>query len=225
MRLPLEGPLTAKWCLRRRLRTREGQQRSATTAKVTPATATTTGTGALRLSPSASVAGGFVGVTSTSTAGGSGAAKTLVMVFNEDAEVVIPAPVGDLERVAPGQRGQVRRQVVLLRRWRSSDEHGDDPDVASLEGGGHLDPDKIVRVVESAPSAVVCGRDPIGPDYGDQNPAGADGGLDVLDEVDAGLHGVDVHKDPLRAELPLEALVDSPRIRRGGATAVADEDV
>jgi hypothetical protein len=100
--------------------------------------------------------------------------------------VVLPAPVGDLERLTPREWHEVLRQLSLPRRGSVGHEHRDDPDLGPRERGRHLDADEVVRIVQPAPSRVVHRGNPVGADDDDQDAAGADGVLDVIDEVDAG---------------------------------------
>ena len=79
------------------------------------------------------------------------------------------------------------------------DEHRDNTHVRLPQPRLDLDPDEVLRVVKSAPALGVLGGCPAGADDRDQEPAGGDRLVDLLDEVDPRLH-VEVHEHLLLTE-------------------------
>jgi hypothetical protein len=86
-------------------------------------------------------------------------------------------------------------------------------------------PDEVVRVVQAALPARVLRRHPAATDDGEEDVGRRHRRLDPLDEVDSRLDCVDVHEDPVLAEVLLELVVDAARIAGGFLAPIADEDL
>jgi hypothetical protein len=74
--------------------------------------------------------------------------------LRQTVDVVFPAFIDELARVAPAQRRQLGRQLVLLRPLRAVDEDGDDLNVRPLKRPRDLAAHEVSRLVQPAvPSA------------------------------------------------------------------------
>ena len=126
-------------------------------------------------------------------------------------DVVAPAPVTELERVAPGERPHVGRQVIAVGHPRSRDEHRDHGHVVAAQGGADLEPDEVLGVGDPNPAVLVGDRGPARPHDDDQHVAGRDRIRDPFDEVDPGRE-VDVHEHVGVAELGGHRVVEAPGV-------------
>src|SRR3954447_669397 len=138
-------------------------------------------------------------------------------------DVVVPARVGELARLPPGQRRQVRGKLVLLRHERAVDQHGDDLDVRALERPRDLAAHEVLGIVEAAVAVGVRHRRPALADDRKEHVAAVEQRLDVLVEVHPALHRY-VAEGPARAAALVQGVVQAsgPAARVGAP--VADED-
>jgi hypothetical protein len=131
--------------------------------------------------------------------------------------------VAKLERVAPRKRGEVLGEVGLGRHLGAVDEDGDHRDVA-LQRRGDFDPHIVVRVVEPPLALAVGGGQPVRADDCKQRVALGDLAIELLDEVEPRLDGVDIDEERAAREFAREMIVKPPRDARRVVSPVIDED-
>ena len=106
---------------------------------------------------------------------------------HEAGRVVVEPGVAHLQGVEPRELLEVAGQLLLPGCFRAVDEYGDDAH-AAFERGPDLVPHVVFRVVDPAAAVLVCDRQPLGADKGDQDHARVQSGLDGLREVDTPLN-------------------------------------
>ena len=89
-----------------------------------------------------------------------------------------------------------------------------------------IDPHEILRVVEPPAVARLVGRgDPAFGDQGQEHAALRQLLAEKIDEIDAGRDGVDVHKQLVQVEIPLQPVMQPPGPNLGVGTAIIDDDL
>ena len=143
--------------------------------------------------------------------------------LGEHAEIRFPAGMGQLDRIAECEIGQIGRQLVG--RWHACTLHQHrDHRNAALQRRGDLEPDEILGVVDPPHAIAVAGRQPLAPDQCEQDVALGNLGVDHLPEVDAGLDRDDVHEHRVVAEARPQPLEQTPGMPLGVLAPVTDEN-
>ena len=138
-------------------------------------------------------------------------------------DVVVPAPIGELEGVAPAQRQQRLRQLLARREPGAVDEHGDDLDAVARQRALDLQAHPVVGLVDPPLALAVARVEPAGADDGEHDVALVDEARDVLAEVRAG-RDLDVAEDVLVAVAAREVALQAPGVAARVVAPVADED-
>ena len=150
--------------------------------------------------------------------------QQLLQPAHQPPDVVTPATIADLDRVAPGERLHFRRQVVAVGHLRAGDEHRDQVHVGALERRLDLESDEVLGIGDPNRALVVLHGRPARAHDHDQHMTGGHHIRDPLDEVDPGRE-IDIHEDVAVAELGGHRVVEAPGVRGGFLTPVADEDL
>jgi len=127
-------------------------------------------------------------------------------------------------RVAPGQRPQRFRQLLLVRHRRIADQHGDYP-LALVQRRGDLDADEIIGIVEPPCAGRVARVDPTLADDGEHDIALGDAFVEHAHEVEARRDIVDVEKELLRLEYVLQPVEQTASSLGIVPPAVVEEDL
>ncbi len=128
-----------------------------------------------------------------------------------------------LERVPAGERGEILGQIGFRRHGRAIDQHGDHRDVA-LQRRGDLDPHIVVRVVEPPLPLAVCGGQPMRADDGEHRVALGDLRVELLDEIEPWLDGIDIDEELAAREAAREMIVKPPGDAGRVVSPVIDEN-
>ena len=123
--------------------------------------------------------------------------------------VGIETRIAQLQGVPARQRFEIVRQRFLRRQDGAVDQNRYHRDVAG-ERGGEFDTYVVVRAVEPALAFVIVGVEPIGADDGQHHVALRDLDVELFDEVEPRLHGVDVHEHGVRAKGPAQVVGQAP---------------
>jgi hypothetical protein len=102
----------------------------------------------------------------------------------------------------------------------STGDHGN----IAFERRGKLDAYVIMVAVEAAPAILILGIQPMLADDGEHDVTLRDLRVELLDEVHAGLHGVDIHEDAAAREIRRQVIEQAPGNTRRIFTAIIDED-
>ena len=103
------------------------------------------------------------------------------------------------------------------------DQRGDNPNIAGKRRRD-FQPDEVLWVIEPPPSRVISDRQPLLANQCDQGIARAHSLLNNLDEVEAGLNRVDVHKDIVPPKMLAEPIIEPSSPSPTIVPPVADED-
>lgn len=102
-------------------------------------------------------------------------------------------------------------------------QHGDDGDVA-VQRSHNLQPDHVIRVIETPPSCSVGRARPCGTDQREQHVARADALIDHPPKILSGRDVGDVEENALRAEIRFKSLEQPSRVAFDVLAPIADED-
>ena len=133
------------------------------------------------------------------------------------------ARVAKLERMPACERGEVLREIAFRRHLGAIDQHGDHRNVA-LQRRGDLDAHIVVRVVEPPLALAVGGGQPMRADDCEQCIALRDLRIELLDEIEPGLDGVDIDEERAAGKFACEMIVEPAGNAGRVVSPVIDED-
>jgi len=145
--------------------------------------------------------------------------------LDQAADLRVPPLVRQGERVAPAQRLDVVRQVLVARHRRPLHKHRDDDHLRRpAQGGPYLETDVVVRVVEPPTALDVPAIQPAAPDHHQQRSARLNDRGGLLDKVHTDPDLVDVEKDLRVAEDRGQPVPQPSGVARRVLPSIADED-
>ena len=110
--------------------------------------------------------------------------------------VVLPAFVGQLDGIAPGQRLEVIGKIVATGHLGTFDQHRNHPHIVALQCGAYLQAGIVVGVIQTAAAGGILQTHPARPDDRQQDAAGLQGMADGLDEIGDRVRVVDLRQGP-----------------------------
>ncbi len=131
--------------------------------------------------------------------------------------------MAQFECVAAGQGFQIVRQAVFGRHDGAVDQHRDHRDVA-LQRRSEFDAYGIPVVVEPPVSSLIVRFDPVRPDHGKKHVALRNLCIELLGEIEAGLHGIDIHEQLVAGIFRREIIEQAPGNALRVVTTVIDKD-
>ena len=131
--------------------------------------------------------------------------------------------MGELDRIAIGEVGQILRELLGSRHAGALHEHRDDGDV-TLQRGGRFEPHEIHRIIEPPPVLLVSRVEPALADHRQQHATRGHVLVDGPTEIPPRLDPRHIHEDRVLAKLRLEVIEEAPGLTFGVLPAIADED-
>src|SRR5271166_6628256 len=128
---------------------------------------------------------------------------------------------GNLDPLPPRQTLQAVGQFARLGHCRAVDKNGNDTNVA-FERSLNLDPDKIIRIVETTP--IVGAGSPVPSDDRDKRVTSADAISQNVEPINAKVDIVDIEEDVFAVQQLHYAIMDCARGERGLFSSIANED-
>ena len=139
-------------------------------------------------------------------------------------DIVVPALVRQLQRIAPRERLQILRQAFGIGHDCAVHQHRDDAHVGASQGGGKFQSGVIIGVVQPALAGIALNRDPSRTDHRQQHAAGFQRLVDRVDEIRPRLDGLNVAEHGGLGKMLLEAVGQPSCGALAVLAAVADED-